>query len=238
MASVTAQLRRAFSEQRPGVQAKFISTIFLLISWRSCKNSPASGSPVSSSPFTPPISSCVTRPDVALQVLQHATQAARISAGFRALVAGIPLAFHRSMRWESGDRVIVRSEGWRVLQKTSFAECEAIDVASEDRAGMKRTFLLPFDIATRLPPRRPAAVTARRWCQAVAAAVAESFPFGGLRFCPSSIRLLPYQLEPALAIFRHGATRLLIADEAGLGKTVEAGSVSYTHLTLPTILRV
>ena len=152
-------------------------------------------------------------------------QPARISARFRGLVAGIPLAFHRSMRWKSGDRVIVRSEDWRVLQKTTFAECEAIDVASEDRDGMKRTFLLPFDIATRAPPRRPAVVTARRWCQAVAAAVAESFPFGGLRFCPSSIRLLPYQLEPALAIFRHGATRLLIADEVGLGKTVEAGLI-------------
>ena len=55
--------------------------------------------------------------------------------------------------------------------------------------------------------------------------VAESFPYGGLRFCPPGIRLLPYQLEPALAVFRHGATRLLIADDVGVGKTVEGGLI-------------
>ena len=55
--------------------------------------------------------------------------------------------------------------------------------------------------------------------------VADSFPYGGLRFCPPTIRLLPYQLEPALAVFRHGATRLLIADDVGVGKTVEAGLI-------------
>ena len=35
----------------------------------------------------------------------------------------------------------------------------------------------------------------------------------------------PYQLEPALAVFRHGATRVLIGDDVGLGKTVEAGVI-------------
>jgi superfamily II DNA or RNA helicase len=55
--------------------------------------------------------------------------------------------------------------------------------------------------------------------------VAESVPYGGLRYCPPAIRLLPYQLEPALAVFRHGVTRLLIADDVGVGKTVEAGLI-------------
>ena len=55
--------------------------------------------------------------------------------------------------------------------------------------------------------------------------IAESFPYGGLRCCPPTIRLLPYQLEPALAVFRHGVTRLLIADDVGVGKTVEAGLI-------------
>jgi superfamily II DNA or RNA helicase len=55
--------------------------------------------------------------------------------------------------------------------------------------------------------------------------VADSFPYGGLRFCPPTIRLLPYQLEPALAVFRHGATRVLIADDVGVGKTVEGGLI-------------
>jgi superfamily II DNA or RNA helicase len=52
-----------------------------------------------------------------------------------------------------------------------------------------------------------------------------SHPYGGLQFCPSAIQLLPYQLEPALAVFRHGALRLLVADDVGLGKTVEAGLI-------------
>jgi superfamily II DNA/RNA helicase len=39
------------------------------------------------------------------------------------------------------------------------------------------------------------------------------------------IDLLPHQLEPALAVLRHGARRLLLADAVGLGKTIEAGLV-------------
>ncbi|MFO7692662.1 MAG: DEAD/DEAH box helicase, partial [Vicinamibacterales bacterium] len=41
----------------------------------------------------------------------------------------------------------------------------------------------------------------------------------------ASLDLLPYQLEPALAVVRHGARRLLLADAVGLGKTIEAGLV-------------
>ena len=37
------------------------------------------------------------------------------------------------------------------------------------------------------------------------------------------ISLLPFQLEPALAMLRHGRSRILIADEVGLGKTIQAG---------------
>lgn len=51
-------------------------------------------------------------------------------------------------------------------------------------------------------------------------------PFGGLRAAAlSGIDLLPYQLEPALAVFRHGAARVLIADAVGLGKTIQAGLI-------------
>ena len=37
--------------------------------------------------------------------------------------------------------------------------------------------------------------------------------------------LLPHQIEPLLAVLRHGATRLLIADAVGLGKTIQAGLI-------------
>ena len=63
------------------------------------------------------------------------------------------------------------------------------------------------------------------WAEHVGARLSRTFPFGGFRFYPRSIQLLAYQLEPALAVFRHSATRVLIGDDVGLGKTVEAGVI-------------
>src|SRR5207244_4131508 len=37
--------------------------------------------------------------------------------------------------------------------------------------------------------------------------------------------LLPFQLEPVLAITRGHDTRLLLADDVGLGKTIQAGLI-------------
>jgi superfamily II DNA or RNA helicase len=41
----------------------------------------------------------------------------------------------------------------------------------------------------------------------------------------ADIRLLPYQLDPVLAIVSGQATRILLADEVGLGKTIQAGLI-------------
>ena len=49
-------------------------------------------------------------------------------------------------------------------------------------------------------------------------------PWDGLRAAAAAnIDLLPYQLEPALAAIKGLGSRLLIADEVGLGKTIQAG---------------
>jgi len=49
-------------------------------------------------------------------------------------------------------------------------------------------------------------------------------PFGGaMAAARASVRLLPHQLEPLLAMVRYGITRILIADAVGLGKTIQAG---------------
>ena len=51
-------------------------------------------------------------------------------------------------------------------------------------------------------------------------------PYGGaIAAAGAAAKLLPHQIEPLLAILRHGATRLLIADAVGLGKTVQAGLI-------------
>ena len=41
----------------------------------------------------------------------------------------------------------------------------------------------------------------------------------------AQLTILPFQLEPALAVTRGDTCRVLIADEVGLGKTIQAGLV-------------
>jgi superfamily II DNA or RNA helicase len=132
-------------------------------------------------------------------------------------------------QWRTGDRVVARGERWDVLDETPFADCAALRLlgAAPGNFGRVRTLLTPFD-RPRAVPRRTSwhAVRPRRWLHAVRRAALDQHPQGGLRAAAAArIDLLPYQLEPALAIWRHGATRVLIADDVGLGKTIEAGLI-------------
>jgi superfamily II DNA or RNA helicase len=66
----------------------------------------------------------------------------------------------------------------------------------------------------------------RRWLHELRARAIAVNPLGGLSSAAAStIRLLPYQLEPALAMLRFGYSRVLIADDVGLGKTIQAGLI-------------
>ena len=58
------------------------------------------------------------------------------------------------------------------------------------------------------------------------ALTSQATPFDRLRtaaFC--RVELLDYQLEPALAVLKGAADRLLLADEVGLGKTIQTGLI-------------
>ena len=83
----------------------------------------------------------------------------------------------------------------------------------------------PFDrprpLANRKLRRRP-----RRAClrSALAAIAVRAAGRGLWTAADASIDLWPYQLEPALAVIG-GATRLLLADAVGLGKTIQAGLI-------------
>ncbi len=131
------------------------------------------------------------------------------------------------MQIAAGDRVTVRGDSWIVDEATSFGDCALLSLSSADRFAKPRTckLLLPFD-----RPRPSAgiarirAVTRRRWMHHFRAAVSELRIFGQLRAAAhASIDILPFQLEPALAMITGRASRFLLADEVGLGKTVQAG---------------
>ncbi|MCA1562988.1 MAG: DEAD/DEAH box helicase [Acidobacteria bacterium] len=136
---------------------------------------------------------------------------------------------HPSDAWQVGDNVIVRAESWTVLGVTAFSDCTALRLegAGTSNARRVRTLLLPFDRPVRGRPRGLLRVVrGARWLHELRRLSLRAHAFGALRTAASSrIRLLPYQLEPALAVCRHGVSRVLIADDVGLGKTIQAGLI-------------
>ena len=125
---------------------------------------------------------------------------------------------------EIGSRVRVRGRRWTVSDVTRSIDGAALRLREIGRSGAL-TLLTPFDRPQRIDvDPRPRTVSARRWLHELDRALLKLHPFGSLRAASRApIRLLPYQLEPALAVLRDGATRLLVADGVGLGKTIQAG---------------
>jgi superfamily II DNA or RNA helicase len=131
-------------------------------------------------------------------------------------------------RWRVGARVRVRGRRWRVDHVISGVECTALQLTGVGAdAGGGLTILTPFDRPVSLDrPPSISVVRPRRWLHDLDRALVDLHPFGSLAAAArTAIRLLPYQLEPALAVLRHGATRILIADAVGLGKTIQAGAI-------------
>ena len=129
-----------------------------------------------------------------------------------------------------GQVVSVRQEQWRVLDIARHEGCESWQLEGNRPAnrGRRCTLLVPFDRPRLLSGsrRRGRRVGTRRGLLALRAALAAPWPRAGqLRAAAAAaIEILDYQLEPALACL-HGAARILVADEVGLGKTIEAGLV-------------
>ncbi|MEO5897097.1 MAG: DEAD/DEAH box helicase [Vicinamibacterales bacterium] len=128
---------------------------------------------------------------------------------------------------KTGARVLARGEVWTVQSVTLHADCESIHLSPirMHPFSAARTLLRPFD---RINPQpitvAPRIVTRRQWANLVLDLLASSRPYGALGTAAEArIELYPFQLEPALAMLRHGHTRVLIADQVGLGKTIQAG---------------
>jgi superfamily II DNA or RNA helicase len=125
-----------------------------------------------------------------------------------------------------GDRVRVRQAPWRVQDIHTFERCRVLTLSGTTPGGRPRVccVLQPFDDVEGLVRRRSARrVSARAWRHTCLELMMEDGGAAALRTAASArIDLLPYQLEPALALLRGEGARVLIADEVGLGKTVQA----------------
>jgi len=129
----------------------------------------------------------------------------------------------------SGDLVLVRRARWRIVDIRAGDRCQIATLrgASAANAGLERRFLTPFDVLEPLGRARgPRFVGNRLWCRVCRALIADARPAGALHAAHSArFDVLPHQLEPALAVTRGLATRILLADEVGLGKTIQAGII-------------
>ncbi len=125
--------------------------------------------------------------------------------------------------------VVVRKRRWRIVELESQGDHELVTLCGAEPVNhaATRRILTPFDDVEPVAPRdRPCRVGVRRWRSACRALVAEAAPPWGLRAARGArIDLLPYQLEPALAVVRGLGSRILLADDVGLGKTVQAALV-------------
>lgn len=125
-----------------------------------------------------------------------------------------------------GDRVRVRQRTWTVQDIDSYERCRVFTLASGGQTDGPRTcrLLHPFDDIDPVPSaRRVRRVPLRGWrrsCRALLGQAGDATSVGAA--AAAGIELLPYQLEPTLALLLGRGARLLIADEVGLGKTVQA----------------
>ena len=125
---------------------------------------------------------------------------------------------------QPGAAVWIRGQRWRVTRVRGDRDVARIDVTGESG---RQAFLYPFDRPTgSREDLRPVRVRPQRARARLAFLAGRTF---GGRTLSAAVdaraAILPHQLEPALAALS-GVRRILIADEVGLGKTVQAGLIA------------
>ncbi|MEO8259001.1 MAG: helicase-related protein [Acidobacteriota bacterium] len=129
----------------------------------------------------------------------------------------------------AGDLVHVRGQRWRVVDVRAYGQCQLIALTGvgPGNRGLARRVLTPFDTVATIDRETPLQFVSRpRWRRVCRALLADDAPAVGLRTARSArITLLPHQLEPALAVVGGRGSRVLLADDVGLGKTIQAGLI-------------
>jgi len=130
-----------------------------------------------------------------------------------------------------GDTVRFRGERWRIAGEAKYERVSIVEVVGCDAANANRRtrFILPFDtpqFAT-APTKAPHVTSLERWRRAARAILADAVPhWNALRAAARArLNILPFQLEPVLAMTHGEACRFLVADAVGLGKTIQAGLI-------------
>ena len=126
---------------------------------------------------------------------------------------------------EIGSLVEVRGQRWLLTRAQVFDACTLLSLEGRERSNaMERIRVLaPFDRATRVSTRSLQRRGRLAVLEHALAAIHSANPSHGLWTAAAArVDLLAYQLEPAMAAIG-GATRLLLADAVGLGKTIQAG---------------
>ncbi len=128
----------------------------------------------------------------------------------------------------AGDVVRIRGERWRVISHAIHGDAAILEAAGCSAANRhcRSRFLLPFEPLDRLPSSlEPRVVRPGHWRRVARGVLAQATPsWNSLRAAAhADLTIIPFQLEPALALIRGHACRFLIADGVGLGKTVQAG---------------
>jgi superfamily II DNA or RNA helicase len=122
-----------------------------------------------------------------------------------------------------------REQRWRIADVRAHSACKVLSLAGAGawNAGRTLQVVTPYDrVEPAVRPKRIRFVGTRRWRRRCRALLASQGPADRLQAAATAhIDLLPHQLEPVLAVVRGQAYRLLIADEVGLGKTIEAGLI-------------
>jgi superfamily II DNA or RNA helicase len=136
----------------------------------------------------------------------------------------------QSLPAAAGHHVRVRGARWRIVAVRAYEDCTIVTLSgvAPQNAGVERRVLTPFDTIEPVDrAARPRLVRRKLWRRACRAWLASHTPPGSpCAARTAQIDLMPHQLEPALAVVRGLGSRLLLADEVGLGKTIQAGLVT------------
>jgi hypothetical protein len=129
---------------------------------------------------------------------------------------------------QTGSVVVIRRQRWRIASIRAYPRCKvlALTGAGIVNAGRAIHLVAPFDDVQATTRGRIRLTTRRAWRKSCRALLAAHGPSDRLQSAlHARIDLMAHQLEPALAVVRGIACRVLIADEVGLGKTIQAGLI-------------